>query len=274
MSFAAPRSRNLGYRYLSKEPAVPHRETAPVGAPCWIDIFSSDPDKTRTFYSELFGWKAEEPNPEFGGYWMFFKDGVQVAGGMRNDGSTGAPDGWSVYLETEDTEATVAQASAGGAQVVVPAMPIADMGSMAVITDPAGAMIGMWQPGAHKGFGVYDEPDTPGWFELHTRGYDASVAFYRDVFRWKTQTHSGPEEFRYTIRANGDEQLAGIMDAANFLPADMPSYWSVYFRVDDTDAALRKVADLGGTVTEDPQDTPYGRLAAATDPTGARFKLM
>jgi predicted enzyme related to lactoylglutathione lyase len=274
MSFATPRSPTVDIGNLPKEPAVSHRETAPVGAPCWVDIFSSDPDRTRTFYSELFGWKAEEPNAEFGGYWMFFKDGVQIAGGMRNDGASGAPDGWSVYLATEDAATTVDQAAARGAQVIVPVMPIADMGAMAVISDPGGAVIGMWQPGAHKGFGAYDEANTPGWFELHTRDYDSSVAFYRDVFKWNAQTHSDTDEFRYTVLANGDEQLAGIMDAASFLPQGVPSYWSVYFMVDDTDAAVRRLEELGGALTEGPEDTPYGRLAAAVDSTGARFKLM
>lgn len=251
-----------------------HRETAPVGAPCWIEIFSSDPEKTRTFYSELFGWKAEEPNAEFGGYWMFFKDGIQIAGGMRNDGSSGTPDVWSVYLATEDTQATVAGASARGAQVIVPVMPIADLGTMAVIADPGGAAIGMWQPGEHKGFGVYDEPNAPGWFELHTREYDASVGFYHDVFKWNVETNSDTDEFRYSVLASGDEQLAGIMDASKFLPDGVPSFWTIYFMVDDTDAALRKVSELGGALVEGPDDTPYGRLATASDPTGARFKLM
>ena len=133
---------------------MPHRETAPVGAPCWVDIFSSDPDQSRAFYSELFGWKAEEPNPEFGGYWKFFKDGVQIAGGMRNDGSTGAPDVWSVYLATRRRRRDRRAGDRDGAQVIVPAMPVADLGTMAVVTDPGGAAIGMWQPGLHKGFGV------------------------------------------------------------------------------------------------------------------------
>jgi predicted enzyme related to lactoylglutathione lyase len=235
---------------------------------------SSDPDKTRVFYSKLLGWKAEEPNPEFGGYWNFFKDGVQVAGGMRNDGSTGAPDGWSIYLATDDAAATIDEATAKGAQVIVPAMPVGDLGTMGVVTDPAGATIGLWQPGTHKGFGVYDEANSPGWFELHTRDYDTSVAYYRDVFKWKVQTNFDTDEFRYSVLVNGDEQLAGIMDASKFLPDGVPSFWSIYFMVEDTDAALRKVADLGGAPAEGPDDTPYGRLATATDSTGARFKLM
>ena len=58
------------------------------------------------------------------------------------------------------------------------------------------------------------------------------------------------------------------------LPEGVPAHWTVYFGVDDTDAALAKIAELGGTVVRPAEDTPYGRLAAATDPTGAQFKLV
>jgi len=253
---------------------MPLRDSAPIGAPCWVDLFTSDPDKSRAFYTELFGWKAEEPNEEFGGYFNFSKDDVLVAGGMRNDGSSGSPDVWSVYLATADAQATLDTAAKHGGNVVVPAMPVGELGTMAVITDSGGATIGMWQPGLHKGFGVFDEPNTPGWFELHTPDYDASVAFYREVFGWDTHVVGDSPEFRYTTLGEGDGQLAGIMDGSAYLPAGVPPAWSVYFRVADADATLSRLSELGGTVTEPAQDTPYGRLAAADDPTGARFKLV
>jgi hypothetical protein len=64
------------------------------------------------------------------------------------------------------------------------------------------------------------------------------------------------------------------MDAAGFLPDGAPAHWSVYFGVADTDAALARITELGGSTVVAAQDTPYGRLATATDPTGARFKLV
>jgi hypothetical protein len=64
------------------------------------------------------------------------------------------------------------------------------------------------------------------------------------------------------------------MDASGFLPAGVPAHWSVYFAVEDTDAALAKTVDLGGAVLMPAEDTPYGRLASATDATGAVFKLV
>ena len=152
-------------------------------------------------------------------------------------------------------------------------MDVMALGRMAIVTDPGGAMIGAWQPGEHKGFGVYGEPGTPSWFELHTRAYHASVQFYRDVFKWDAHTASDTPEFRYTTYGDGDAALAGIMDASAFLPAGSPGNWSIYFGADDADKTLDQIVHLGGSIVQPAEDTPYGRLAQAADPTGALFKL-
>jgi uncharacterized protein len=253
---------------------VPQRDSAPIGAPCWIDLFTTDPDQSRAFYGELFGWESESAGPEYGGYINFTKDGVPVAGAMQNDGANGAPDLWSIYLACEDAQATVDAVVKHGGQVMVPPMAVGELGTMAVVIDAGGAAIGIWQPGLHKGFGVVDEPNTPGWFELHTRDYDATVQFYKDVFGWDARSMSDTPEFRYTTLNEGEEQLAGVMDASGFLPEGVPAHWSVYFRVDNTDAALKQAVDLGATIVVPAEDTPYGRLATAADPTGAVFKLV
>ncbi|MGH9113536.1 MAG: VOC family protein [Acidimicrobiales bacterium] len=253
---------------------MPTRDSAPVGAPCWIELFTSDVDKGRAFYGELFGWTSDDPDEALGGYFNFHKDGVRVAGGMGNDGQSGTPDVWSVYLATDDIKATADATKDHGGHIVVEPMQVMELGSMAVMTDAGGAAIGAWQPGTHKGFGIHGEPGTPSWFELHTRDYDASVAFYRDVFGWDTHVAGDTPEFRYTTLGEGEGQLAGIMDAAAFLPEGAPAHWSVYFGVDDADATVAKAVELGGAVVDPPVDTPYGRLATLTDPTGTRFKLV
>jgi len=253
---------------------MPTRETAPIGAPCWVDLMTSDTERSRSFYCELFGWSAEEPAQEFGGYFNFTKDGIRVAGCMGSQPDAGVRDVWSVYLATDDARKTVDTAAANGGQVIVPAMDVGDLGTMAVVTDPGGAAVGLWQPGLHQGFGVFGESGAPSWFELHARDYQAAVAFYVDVFRWDTNVVSDTPEFRYTTLRHGEDWLAGIMDASSFLPDGVPAHWSVYFGVDDADAALAKITDLGGSTVLAAEDTPYGRLATATDPTGAQFKLV
>ena len=255
------------------EPMVT-RDDAPIGAPCWVDLMTSDNDGARTFYGEVFGWDAQEPAPEFGGYFNFTKDGILTAGCMLKQSDNPMPDAWTTYLATADARATLEAVEANGGQVFVPAMDVGDLGTMAVVADPGGSVIGMWEPKIHRGFGRYGEPGTPGWFDMQTRDYDTCVSFYRDVFAWTTNTLSDTPEFRYTTLRVGDEELAGIMDAATFLPDGVPAHWTIVFAVADTDASLAQVVTLGGAVVVPAADSPYGRLATVSDPTGATFSLV
>jgi hypothetical protein len=254
---------------------MPTRDSAPIGSPCWVDLWTSDVEGSRRFYSELFGWEAQEPSPEFGGYFMFTRNGIPTAGAMGDMGDMAADNTWKIYLATDDITKTVEAAEGHGAQIISPPMPVADLGSQVVLIDPTGAHLGAWQPGTFPGFTVLNEHGAPGWFELHTRDHAASVAFYRSVFGWDTNVVADSDEFRYTTMRDpeGEGDLAGIMDATAFLPEGVPAHWSVYWEVDDADATVAKVKALGGAIAVDAEDTPYGRLATVVDPAGAAFKL-
>jgi len=145
---------------------------------------------------------------------------------------------------------------------------------MGVVVDPTGAVIGMWQPGEHRG-GVVGTTGAPCHFELHTRDHAGALAFYEKVFGWSAATTSviDTPELRYAVLEVADGENAGIMDAGSFMPEGMPAHWDVYFAVDDIDAALARVSELGGAVVQPAEATPYGRLAVAADSTGAIFRL-
>jgi len=244
-----------------------------AGAPSWIELFTADTDRARAFYGELFGWTVEESGPEFGNYALFLRDGEPVAGLMKNE--IGVPDMWSVYLHSADVAATVASARAHGGEVVVAPMQVADRGHMAVVTDPSGASIGVWQPLGFAGFAARAEDRAPSWFELHTTGYEEAVRFYREVFGWSTHEVSDTPEFRYTTLGQGDDALAGIMGATGHCDGQ-PSTWVFYVQVDDTDATLARALELGAGRLPDtgPHDTPYGRLAVLADPAGVLLSLV
>src|SRR5271167_3162771 len=132
------------------------RSHPPVGAPCWTDLWTSDVDGTRRFYGEIFGWEAQDPSPEFGGYFMFHREGVPVAGGMGDMGELRADDSWKIYLACTEASVTTADAEANGGTVRMGVGAVADLGNQAILTDPNGAVFGIWEPVTFPGFTILD----------------------------------------------------------------------------------------------------------------------
>ena len=252
---------------------MPVRHGAPLGAPCWIDLTSSDLGRAQDFYGAVFGWTFESAGPEYGGYVNAAKDGHPVAGLMANDPQWQSPDRWTTYFHTADINATMSAVTAAGGSSCIEPMEVLAKGFMSMATDPAGAPFGLWQPLDHLGFEVLGEAGAPVWHQLTTRNYQSAVDFCREVLGWRTEQVSDTDEFRYTTAWFDDQQLLGVMDAAGCLPDDVPSNWTIFFGAADVDKTLQVIADNGGAVLRPAEDTPYGRLAAASDPTGAIFNL-
>lgn len=253
---------------------MPGRETFRNGMPCWIDLTSSDAARAAHFYSALLGWEAEDLGADDGHYTKFVSNGRTVAGLIGNPEGSGFPDGWITYFAAGDVNALTEKARLAGAELLVAPFAVSDQGSVAHLADPSGATFGLWQGNKLRGFEAHGEPGSAVWHELMTRQYQVCVDFYTRVLDWVPQVESDAADFRYTTGLIDGEQQAGIMDAADLLPQGVPSAWGVYFGVADADDAAGRVPELGGTVTAEPQDSPYGRVCTATDPTGAAFRLI
>lgn len=252
---------------------MPAPTRRPTGAPCWVDLSTSDAERASAFYSELFGWTVTVGGEEYGGYRTFRLDGRDAAGCMGKQPGDDDPDAWSVYLLSNDLAGTVAAARSHGGEVRVEPMEIPGTGWMAVLTDPGGADVAVWQPGEFAGFEAVDEPGAASWFELHSRSYATDVAFYHDVFGWDTHVMSDTPTFRYTTLGAAPNAAAGILDVAG-ARGETPPEWMVYFRTGDCTATCARATELGGSVVDPPQDSSYGRVATVADPTGAVFKVI
>ncbi|MGH3357591.1 MAG: VOC family protein [Nocardioidaceae bacterium] len=244
------------------------------GTPCWVDLYTTDIDGAKAFYGGLFDWSFEQSGDEFGGYVTVRSDGHRVAGMMKNTTDPGESNAWSTYLSTEEIDATIQRAKAAGGSVVVEPMEIGDLGSMAMLTDPAGGFFGLWRPGAHFGFAKYNEPGSVTWDEYHSKDFATTTPFYADLFGWQVVAMSDTDEFRYSTGQIDGRDVVGMMDSSSFLPEEVPSHWAVYFNVADIDAAVAQVEQLGGSVVRPPADSPYGRMADVADPAGVMFKLQ
>jgi predicted enzyme related to lactoylglutathione lyase len=248
------------------------------GTPCWVDLMSPDVDASTAFYTGLFGWQAVDQFDEGGTriYTNFLRDGQLVAGmGGQQPGMEGAPPVWNTYIATADVDATSKAVEAAGGTVMMPAMDVMDQGRMAIYGDPTGAVVSVWQAGAHHGAQVCDEANTWSWNELLTRDIDAALAFYTAVFGWTYEGMEMPFGTYHVIQGGDAGGLGGLMPMPPGLPDMVPNHWAVYFMVDDADATAERARELGGQLVQGPDDTPgVGRIATLHDPQGGSFMIL
>lgn len=241
------------------------------GSICWVDLMTNDAEKARTFYKQLFGWSVEVGGPESGHYGIASLRDKMVAGIGPIPPGAQFPPAWSVYFQSDNVDTTVAKVTEQGGKVMMPPMDVMEEGRMAVCIDPTGATFGVWQSKRHTGAKLIDEPGAMTWFEVHTREAAKARDFYCKVFGLEPKKLEGNMEY-YTLH-KGPKTVAGVMQMTKEWEG-IPPHWGTYFAVADTDASVKQVTALGGTVRVPPFDTPYGRISVVTDPTGAVFSLV
>ena len=248
------------------------------GTFCWVELGSSDQDGARSFYTELFGWEAEEvPMSEDSTYTMFHKAGKYTAALYQVDPEqpNATPDCWGVYVATTAVDEATERARELGGTVLAEPFDVFDAGRMSVVQDPAGAVFSLWQTGEHHGVGLKSEHGALCWNELLTRDTDAAGAFYEGLFGWTMHLQEMPPPTGlYTSFMLGEVPAGGMM-AIQADWGDVPPHWVTYFSIDDCDACVAKAQDLGATVIAPPMDIPaVGRLAWLVDPHGATFAVI
>jgi uncharacterized protein len=252
---------------------VPELSSYATGTPCWVDVSSTDLDRSVDFYTKLFGWEAQrDARPEAGGYTMFTLRGKYVAA-ASSTWQEGMPSVWTTYLASDDVDTTTARAREAGGNVMMDPFDVFDAGRMTVIQDPAGAVFGVWQAGRHHGSQLANEPGSFNWNELNTHDLTKAGRFYEAVFGVDIDMQQFGGSDYGVVKVDG-RSVAGIrqLDA----PADeVPAHWQTVFAVEECEPALARVDELGGTKLTDPIEVPgVGRFALVQDPVGATFQVI
>lgn len=248
-------------------------EYAP-GTFCWADLSTTDPAAARAFYGHLLGWRGEPGGPEVGGYATMTRDGAAVAGIMGQQAGqreAGVPPSWLSYVSVEDADAAAARAVELGGSLVAPGFDVEGVGRMAVIADPQGAVLAVWQPGGMAGAEVVNELGTMTMNQLNTTDPAGARAFYRGLFGWGFDKVAGDAVPFWSVTNDG-RLNGGLMALDPSAPA--PPHWLVYFTVEDLDGADALIVDGGGAVVVPPMAVPSGRLLVAHDPQFAFFALF
>jgi uncharacterized protein len=251
------------------------------GVPCWVASVHADPAAVVSFYTELFGWDAEDEMPPDSPerYFACTLRGRRVAAiGSEPGGGPPRAAAWGTNVWVESADDSAAKAADAGGRVIVEPFDLLDAARTAVLADPAGAIFCLWQPNEHRGAQVVNEPGAWAMSQLFTSDPEGAAAFYGTVFGWDTDTFEAGDMVVTMWRLPGFEggepqqpvprDLVGVM-----VPGDGPPQWSIDLWVDDVDATAGRAAELGGRVVAPPFDTPVGRTAVLADPEGAAFSV-
>jgi predicted enzyme related to lactoylglutathione lyase len=252
-------------------------ERHPAGAFCWVELATTDAGAAKSFYGGLFGWTPEDmPTGPDQNYTMLKLAGLELGALYTLTGDMlkqGVPPHWMLYVSVESVDETIVKIAAAGGQVVTGPFDVGDAGRMAVIRDPQGAVVSLWQANRHIGIRIAGVVGTLCWSELATTDRVKAREFYTAVFGWGAKiSQMGPVEYT--------EWMAGEMPAGGMLEMTAewdgaPPYWMPYFLVADCDASAEKAAELGGQVVVPPMDVPkVGRFAVLCDPQGAYFSVF
>jgi predicted enzyme related to lactoylglutathione lyase len=240
----------------------------------WSDLTTTDQAAAKAFYGELFGWDFQDmPAGENMIYSMAHVDGKAVAAispQPPQQRDAGAPPMWNSYITVESADHAVDRARNTGATVHAPAFDVFDAGRMAVIQDPQGAFFEVWEPRDHVGAGLVNGPGLRCWTELASPDPNASVDFYRERFQWTAEPFGDSPSTYLVVKTSEGRGNGGIREAQQ----QEPTYWLVYFGIEDIHAGVGKVGQLGGKTLVEPMDIGGGNMVAVVqDPQGAVLGL-
>ncbi|MFD9796374.1 VOC family protein [Streptomyces sp. NPDC059070] len=238
-----------------------------------------DQQAALDFYCDLFGWQGEIGPPETGGYSVCLLKGKPVAGIMKAMNPDGTvpdpmpPTAWTTYLATDSLDSTLKTVADAGGTVVMGAQDVMELGRMAVVADPTGAVFGLWQAGTFDGAGIVNEHGALIWNELNTGDTAAATQFYGAVLPLTAAPTEMPGAEGYIELKVGGRAIGGMMDLAA-LPPGVPPHWMPYFAVDDVDSVQAAAVRAGGSVLAPAFDMAAGRMAVLADPQGGGFSVI
>jgi hypothetical protein len=251
------------------------------GTMCWPELGTTDASAAKKFYGALFGWTYEDvPMGENAGFYTLFKlKGKDCAAGYTLQPDMlkqGVPPNWGAYIAVKSADEAAKKAKElGGTIIMEPFDVMGTLGRMAIIQDPTGATVTLWQAKDHPGVGILDEPGALCWSELMTTDPAKAGAFFTKLIGWTTQAMPMQQGATYTLfQRPGGVNAAGMMLIPDTMKG-VPPHWLTYFQSADLQKSVADVSRLGGKVMMPPTPVPnMGSFAICSDPQGAVFALF
>ena len=236
--------------------ARPH----PPGTFSWAELHTSDADAAKAFYTALHGWTFKEMSR---GYQMAHKGDKPVTALIQGD----RPPHWNNYVTVESADDAAGRAEELGGTILNGPFDVHHAGRMAVVQDPTGATLSVWEPKSHPGAALVNEPGAMTWNDLVTPDLETAARFYGDWFGWRVEEIAGSGG--YHVIWNGERTNGGMQPLRPEMGPETPPHWMPYFGVEDVERDAETVTENGGMKLVGPVDVPNGRFVVIADPQGA-----
>ncbi len=241
----------------------------------WYEHLTKDPKAAIEFYRDVIGWQTQ-PFGEAGEYIMWAGNQGPLGGVMdlpKQAAEMGAPPHWMGHVQVENVDTTVALAKQLGGQVHHGPEDIPTVGRFAVIADPQGAFLSIFQPAGDMALHDASKPGEFCWSELVTSDSAAAFDFYARLFGWKALEDMNMGEMgTYRVFGLGAVRVGGMMTAPK--GTTLPPSWGYYTQVPNIETAVERATKRGAKVMNGPMEVPGGaRIAQLLDPQGAAFAL-
>ena len=248
----------------------------------WVELATTDPAAAKEFYGRLFGWQAEDtPMPEGGVYSVMTLEGENVAAIWEQPEPQRAgrvPPNWFSYVTVAEADAAAALAKELGGEIHAGPFDVPGAGRMAVLADPIGAMLGVWEPRESIGATLVNDPGTLTSNELSTNDIDRAIEFYASLFGWRIaeiDTGGGPRYWTIEHEGAAKGRNGGARELApEQTQAGVPPHWMPYFTAASATETIATAKQAGGALLAGPIDIPAGRIAVLQDPQGAIFAIF
>jgi hypothetical protein len=102
------------------------------------EIGGRDVDALRRFYGDLFGWKIDPVDPEYG----LVETGDGMGGGIMRS-RPGVPPHVTIYVEVDDIRSALDRVDELGGIPLSGPLPIENVGDFGLVRDPEGNIIGL-----------------------------------------------------------------------------------------------------------------------------------
>lgn len=255
---------------------MPTVEHYAPGEFCWIELATSNQNAAKSFYDALFGWTVRDvPIGPDSTYTLFELQSRIAAGAFSlsaEESAAGIPPHWHLYVGVASVDESAKKAQELGGKLMEGPFDVTDRGRAALVQDPTGAFLSLWEARKRIGLGVTAEPGSFCWAELNTPDQARAKTFYEGLFAWKLVPGQGKDS-GYLHIMNGESYIGGVPPTRPG-SASAPPHWLIYFATADVDKTFQKARDMRARILLRPMDFEgVGRVAMLADPQGAAFAL-